>query len=184
MLSCSLVHYGVQNLSRARIQIIQDSFGKFPNDIQMAPCRQCKTPVCVENCPVGAAFVDEENGNVRRIDSEKCIGCQNCLKMCPQQPHRPVWVVIDGKGKSSKCDLCIDTPYWNEKGGPGGKQACVETCPMMAIKFVAFMPEQKETEGYDVNLRNDNWLNLGLVDNSTVVPKMDLTWRILPGGEE
>ena len=184
MLSCSLVHYGVQNLSRSRIQIIQDSFGKFPNDVQMAPCRQCKTPVCVENCPVGAAFVDEKNGNVRRIDSEKCVGCQNCIKMCPQQPHRPVWVVIDGKGKSSKCDLCLDTPYWNETGGPGGKQACVETCPMMAIKFVAVMPEQKETEGYDVNLRNDHWLNLGLVDNSTVVPKMDLAWRILPGGEE
>ena len=136
------------------------------------------------SCDVGAAYVDEKNGNVRRIDSEKCVGCQNCIKMCPQQPHRPVWVVIDGKGKSSKCDLCIDTPYWNEKGGPGGKQACVETCPMMAIKFVAVMPEQKETEGYDVNLRNDHWLNLGLVDNSTVVPKMDLAWRILPGGEE
>jgi len=184
MLSCSLVHYGVQNLSRSRIQIIQDSFGKFPNDIQMAPCRQCKSPVCVENCPVGAAFVDEENGNVRRIDSEKCISCKNCLKMCPQQPHRPVWVLIDGRGKSSKCDLCLDTPYWDEKGGPGGKQACVETCPMMAIQFVGVMPEQKETEGYDVNLRNDHWLNLGLVDNSTVVPKMDLTFRTMTGGEE
>jgi len=93
-------------------------------------------------------------------------------------------VVIDGKGRSSKCDLCLDTPFWNEKGGPGGKQACVETCPMKAIKFVSVMPEQKETEGYDVNLRNDHWLNLGLVDKSTVVPKMDLTWRIMPGGEE
>jgi len=184
MLSCSLVHYGVQNLSRSRIQVIQDSFGKFPNDVQMAPCRQCKTPVCVQNCPVGAAYVDEENGNIRRIDSEKCIGCKTCLKMCPQQPHRTVWVKIDGKGKSSKCDLCLDTPYWNEKGGPGGKQACVETCPMMAIKAVTQMPNQKETEGYDVNLRNDHWLNLGLVDNSKVVPKMDLAWRVMTGGEE
>jgi len=184
MLSCSLVHYGVQNLSRSRIQIIQDSFGKFPNDVRMAPCRQCRMPVCVNNCPVGAAFVDTENGNVRRIDSEKCIGCKTCLQMCPQQPHRTVWVKIDGKGKSSKCDLCLDTPYWNEKGGPGGKQACVETCPMMAIKFVDVIPDQKETEGYDVNLRNDHWLNLGLVDSSTVVPKMDLAWRIGTGGEE
>ena len=71
-----------------------------------------------------------------------------------------------------KCDLCIDTPYWNEKGGPGGKQACVENCPMKAIKFVAETPVQTETEGYDVNLRNDHWLNLGLVDNSTVVPPL------------
>jgi protein NrfC len=183
MLSCSLVHYGVQNLSKSRIQIMQDSWGKFPNDVKMAPCRQCKVPVCVQSCPTGAAHVDTENGNVRRIDSKKCIGCKTCLKMCPQQPHRTVWVVTDGKGKSSKCDLCIETPYWNEKGGPGGKQACVESCPMMAIRFVAEMPDQKETEGYDVNLRNDHWLNLGLVDNSTVVPKSNPAWK-LGGGEQ
>ena len=59
MLSCSLTHYGVQNLSLSRIQIMQDSFGKFPNDVKMAPCRQCVTPLCVMNCPVGAAYVDD-----------------------------------------------------------------------------------------------------------------------------
>jgi protein NrfC len=182
MLSCSLVHYGVQNLSRSRIQIMQNSFAKFPDDIKMAPCRQCKVPVCVQSCPSGAAFVDTANGNVRRIDSKKCIGCKTCIKMCPQQPHRTVWVVIDGQGKSSKCDLCIDTPHWDEKGGPGGKQACVESCPMMAIKFVAQMPDQEETDGYDVNLRNDHWYNLGLVDNSTIVPKQDLAFKVR-GGE-
>jgi len=177
MLSCTLAHYGVQNLSRSRIQIMQDSFAKFPHDVKMAPCRQCQAPVCVMNCPVGAAYVDTENGNVRRIDSKKCIGCKTCIKMCPQQPHRTVWVLIEGKGKSSKCDLCIDTPFWNQKGGPGGKQACVETCPMMAIKFVTEMPDQTETEGYDVNLRNEHWLNLGLVDNSTVVPPKMPEWK-------
>jgi protein NrfC len=170
MLSCSLTHYGVQSLSLSRIQVMHDSFGKFPNDVKMAPCRQCVTPPCVINCPVGAAFVDTKNGNVRRIDTEKCIGCQLCLKMCPQQPHRTVWNHV--LSKSSKCDLCIDTPYWNEKGGPGGKQACVESCPMKAIKFVAETPDQKETEGYDVNLRNEHWLNLGLVENSTIVPPL------------
>jgi protein NrfC len=168
MLSCSLTHYGVQNLSLSRIQIMQDSFGKFPYDIKMAPCRQCVTPVCVENCPVGAAYVDTKNGNVRRIDSKKCIGCKTCIRMCPQQPHRTVWNHVEGK--SSKCDLCIDTPYWNEKGGPGGKQACVESCPMKAIKFVAATPDQTQTDGYDINLRNEHWLKLGLVDDSRVIP--------------
>jgi protein NrfC len=168
MVSCSLAHYGVQSLSLSRIQMMQDSWGKFPYDVKMAPCRQCITPVCVENCPVGAAYVDTKNGNVRRIDSEKCIGCQTCLKMCTQQPHRTVW--NHTIGKSSKCDLCLDTPYWDEKGGPGGKQACVEACPMKAIKFVAEAPNQQETEGYDVNLRNDHWLNLGLVDSSETIP--------------
>jgi protein NrfC len=73
-------------------------------------------------------------------------------------------------GVSSKCDLCLDTPYWDEKGGPEGKQACVEACPMMAIKMVHETPDQKETEGYDINLRNDNFLNLGLVEDSRIVP--------------
>jgi protein NrfC len=168
MLSCSLVHYGEQNLSLSRIQIIQDSFGKFPDDLQIAVCRQCVTPPCVINCPEGAAFIDTENGNIRRIDEEKCVGCQTCLEMCPQQPHRTVWNHI--KGIATKCDLCIDTPYWNEKGGVNGKQACVESCPMKAIKFVSVTPDQKETEGYNVNLRNEHWLNLGLVDSATVVP--------------
>jgi protein NrfC len=170
MLSCSLVHYGEQNLSLSRIQIIQDSFGKFPDDVQIAPCRQCVTPPCVINCPEGAAYIDIENGNVRRIDEEKCVGCQTCLEMCPQQPHRTVWNHI--KGVATKCDLCIDTPYWNEKGGVNGKQACVESCPMKAIKFVSATPDQKETEGYNVNLRNEHWLNLGLVDSSTIEPPM------------
>ncbi len=168
MLSCSMVHYGEQNLSLSRIQIIQNSFGKFPNDLQISPCRQCVTPPCVINCPVGAAYIDTENGNVRRINEEECIGCKTCIRMCPQQPHRTVWNHIIEK--SSKCDLCIDTPYWNEKGGPNGKQACVESCPMQAIKFVTEAPDQEETDGYNINLRNENYFNLGLVDDSRIIP--------------
>jgi protein NrfC len=164
MLSCSLVHYGYHSLSLARIQIAQDSFGKYPTDLQMAPCRQCVTPLCVDACPVKAAHVDTANGNVRRIDSKKCIGCKKCLSACPFTPHRPVFgVVVDGKAKSSKCDLCIDTPFWNEKGGPGGKQACVEACPFKALKFTDKTPEQTD-KGYDVKLRNQHWFALGFKD--------------------
>ncbi len=168
MLACSLTHEGVQSLSLSRIQIMQDSFGKFPHDVTMALCRQCVTPVCVQLCPAGAAYVDTANGNVRRIDSDKCIGCRTCLSACPQQPHRTVWNHL--KQKSMKCDLCLDTPYWQQQGGINGKQACVEACPMKAIQLVTKVPSQKGTEGYDVNLRNVHWLNLGLVDDSTVEP--------------
>ncbi len=41
---------------------------------------------------------------------------------------------------------------------------------MKAINIVAEAPGQQETEGYDVNLRNDHWLNLGLVDSIEVIP--------------
>ena len=169
MLSCSLVHYGEQNLSLSRIQISQNSFGRFPNDIQMAPCLQCVNPTCVSNCPVGAAYVDTENGNVRRIDSDKCIGCKTCLRMCSQQPdHRPAWNHFISK--SSKCDLCLDTPYWNEKGGPGGKQACVESCPFKALKFTDKTPDQAEFKGYNVKLRNEHWFKLGFADEDNPQP--------------
>jgi hypothetical protein len=43
---------------------------------------------------------------------------------------------------------------------------------MRAIKFVTEAPDQEETNGYQVNLRNDHWLKLGLVDDSrTPAPK-------------
>jgi Fe-S-cluster-containing hydrogenase component 2 len=58
---------------------------------------------------------------------------------------------------AQKCDLCIDTPYWNEKGGPGGKQACVQACPMEAIKFTEEVPSQVGDSGYKVNLRGEGW---------------------------
>ena len=44
MLACSLVHEGTENLSLSRIQILQNSFEKFPDDLTMAQCRQCVEP--------------------------------------------------------------------------------------------------------------------------------------------
>ena len=46
-------------------------------------------------------------------------------------------------------------------GGPDGKQACVEVCPVGAIKFTAEIPVQAGDEGYKVNLRTKNWWKLG-----------------------
>ena len=78
MFACSSAHYGEANPSLSRIQIIRDapSFTTYPNDIVMSVCRQCVSPLCVENCPTGAAHIDTEHGNIRVIDQEKCIGCK------------------------------------------------------------------------------------------------------------
>lgn len=152
MFACSMTHEGVANPSLSRIQIIRDapSFTKYPYDVVMSVCRQCVSPLCVQNCPTGACHVDTENGNVRMIDQSKCIGCRRCIDACPHKPHRTVWnpVIM----KSTKCDLCVDAPYWNEKGGPDGKQACIETCPAKALKLVREAPSQNDITGYDVNL--------------------------------
>lgn len=41
---------------------------------------------------------------------------------------------------------------------------------MRAIQFVAEGPDRQQTEGYDVNLRNVDWMNLGVVDSREVIP--------------
>lgn len=166
MLACTLVHEGVENPSLSRIQIIQNSFEPFPDDVTIEQCRQCVDPPCVEACPEDALRANVEYGNVRMVDRDKCIGCGECVEACPYTPSRPV-VVSDenysGDKKSRKCDLCANTPYhWDRAGGgPDGKQACVEVCPVGAIKFTKKIPLQEGDEGYKVNLRGRAWARLG-----------------------
>ena len=159
MLACSLVHEGKESLSLSRIQILQSCFGKFPDDITMAQCRQCVEPACVEVCPEKALYVDNKNGNVRTVDAKKCIGCKACIQACPYEPGRALW--NSETKKALKCDLCSDAPFWSERGGVKGKQACVEICPLNAIHFTKKIPTQKGDTGYKVNLRGGGWKNLG-----------------------
>jgi protein NrfC len=159
MLACSLVHEGRENLSLSRIQIVQNPFETFPEDITLVQCRQCVEPACLEACPTGALHVDAEHGNVRRVDAEKCIGCLGCVNACPYVPGRAIW--NHEEGHSQKCDLCAATPHWEESGGPGGKQACVQVCPLGALSFVTEVPEQQGDEGYQANLRGEGWRKLG-----------------------
>jgi protein NrfC len=166
LLSCSLVHEGVASLSLSRIQMMQNSFVSFPDDLTIEQCRQCVDPPCVKECPSGALKANAKYGNVRMVDKEKCIGCGTCFNVCPYTPSRPVVVADKDYGdelKSRKCDLCANAPFhWDEAGGgPDGKQACVEVCPVGAIKFTKEIPLQKGDEGYRVNLRDSNWGKLG-----------------------
>jgi protein NrfC len=168
MLACSLVHEGVESLSLARIQVLQNPFEKWPQDVSIEQCRQCVEPKCVEVCPKKAITVDAAHGNVRQVDEKKCIGCGMCVQACPFTPSRPVVAPdskFEGKKKARKCDLCARAAYhWDDAGGgPRGKQACVEFCPLGAIRFTADVPVQEGDAGYDVNLRlrDVRWQNGG-----------------------
>ena len=164
MLACSLAHHGSEDLTLSRIQIVQDPFGKFPDDLSIGQCRQCVDPQCVKECPEGAIFIDEEHGNVRRVDEDLCVGCMTCVESCPHLPSRAVWNVADQV--SQKCDLCAEVPHWRQGGGgPGGRQACVSVCPVAAIKFQRAVPVQDGDAGYEVNLRGAAWKRMGYADD-------------------
>jgi protein NrfC len=163
MMACALAHAGVASYTLARIQIQQDSFKNWPEDVFMAICRQCQDAPCVDACPVEPVKANKPNpgnGNVRMIDQKLCIGCQACIESCPYTPARVQWnYAIE---KSQKCDLCVDTPYLGEPGGPGGTQTCMKVCPVNAIAFTRIMPDQEIEESYFVNLRGNAWGKLGM----------------------
>ena len=159
MMACSLGHHGAVSQSLSRIQIQQDPFANFPGDISMAPCHQCEDAPCVEACPVAANRPALAKGDVRMIDQERCIGCEQCIDACKFTPSRVQW---DPKlHKAQKCDLCTDAPYLGEPGGIGGTQACVKVCPSKAIAFTDKMPDQTREESYNVNLRGKGWAMRG-----------------------
>ena len=163
MMACALAHTGRASYSLSRIQIQQDSFANWPDDVFMAVCRQCEDAPCVEVCPVRPVRANKPNrdyGNVRMIDPKLCIGCKLCLTRCPYIPSRIQW--NPETQKSQKCDLCADTPYLGERGGPGGTQACVKVCPVNAITFTKTMPDQGIEGSYFVNLRGPAWAKLGM----------------------
>lgn len=168
MLACSVAHNGGSNRNLARIQIRKNPFGSFPTEIVQNQCHQCPEPKCVQACPTGAMHVDEATG-VRMVAEGKCIGCEHCVEACSFTPSRVQWNYETRHAQ--KCDLCLNTPYWNHEGGPGGKQACVSACPLRALKFTSELPEQTD-KGYDVNLRNEHWAMIGfpIDDDGAVLP--------------
>lgn len=97
-----------------------EPFGEFPHvSTYWLPtmCQQCEDAPCVEVCPTGASYRDEEMGAVL-IDQELCIGCQACMMACPYDARS----LNEGKQVVEKCTLCHDLT------SEGEKPACVKNC--------------------------------------------------------
>ncbi len=109
------------------------------------PCMQCENAPCLNVCPVGATFRNE-NGTVL-VDHERCIGCRFCMAACPydarsfnwgepENPpgatfaqYSPEFPVPHRKGTVDKCMFCAHNAM------NGQLPECAQACSMSAIWF-------------------------------------------------
>lgn len=114
-LVCSFTHEGVfaPGLSRIRVVRFMDRGLNVP-----IVCVNCARPACVEVCPTDAALIDR-SVPVVRINEEECIGCGECIKVCPFGAAD----FNDEKGVAFICDLC------------SGEPVCVANCIYGALTF-------------------------------------------------
>ena len=98
-------------------------------------CRHCTEPWCVYFCLTGAMRKNQATGIVT-VDSEKCIGCWNCVLACPYGAlTRDI-----SNSLVVKCDLCPDQDI----------PVCVATCPnealVLSVDDEADYPSQVEND--------------------------------------
>lgn len=99
--------------------IIEGPFGTFPDIEQYwlpTMCQQCEDAPCVNVCPTGASYRDENN--VVLINKELCIGCKYCIMACPYgvRSWNTEELVVE------KCTLC------QHRTSVGELPACVAAC--------------------------------------------------------
>ncbi|GMO43866.1 MAG: 4Fe-4S dicluster domain-containing protein [Termitinemataceae bacterium] len=101
-------------------------------------CRHCENAACMHSCTSGAISIKE---GIVFIDTEKCIGCKNCVMACPFGAVEVVETAqvnnggnaqhgesnVNSRKVANKCDLC--------KGSADSPQ-CVRVCPTEALKLV------------------------------------------------
>lgn len=86
-------------------------------------CNHCADPPCVWVCPTQASHI--RNDGMVDINEDLCIGCRNCIAMCPYNSRfrHPV------KKVAQKCDFC------RHRVEKGVEPSCVNTCPAHARIF-------------------------------------------------
>lgn len=117
-------------------------------------CFQCENPPCVDVCPVGATW--KEDDGIVVIDYDWCVGCRYCQAACPYWARRFNWGEPSvpsqelnrnqhylgnrerKKGVMEKCTFCI------QKSRKGENPACVDACPTGARVFGNLLDQKSE----------------------------------------
>ena len=146
MVACKRVNSDYGSLAPERAKFDEDATWDAPEDLSgdtrtiiklhkeagnwsyiKHSCMHCQKPSCVSVCPVSAMFKDKVTGIVD-YNKNTCLGCRYCQIACAFNIPKFEWDAT--MPQIVKCDLCRNTNL-KEKGVP----ACVEVCPVGAIKF-------------------------------------------------
>jgi CRP-like cAMP-binding protein/ferredoxin-like protein FixX len=119
--ACADAHDGVSRLVRDGLRL--DHY------LVATSCRQCKDPLCMVGCPVGAI---RRRNSLEITIEDWCIGCGLCANNCPygninmhpfpvqiEDPAYPGRKIAEVKTKATACNLCPDHDEPN----------CVYACP-------------------------------------------------------
>lgn len=113
--SCAFAHTNMFSM----LSKISISKNKYEGSSKINVCVQCDEAPCIEACPVDALKRNPETGVVDFF-SDKCIGCKQCIKVCP---YNGINFNIEDN-IIEKCDLCNGDPM------------CVKVCTTGAITLV------------------------------------------------
>lgn len=86
-------------------------------------CQHCENPSCVDVCPTGASYKNEDG--IVLVDNDTCIGCGLCVDACPYG----VRSINAETNVAEKCLLCAD------KVANGELPQCVAQCSGRARWF-------------------------------------------------
>jgi ferredoxin len=94
-MACAFFHFSENNPKKSAIKINESK--EFKGRYEANICTQCGE--CASVCPVEAIY---KEGEVYRINRDKCISCYACKDACPENA-----IVVYCEGEPPiKCDLC------------------------------------------------------------------------------